>query len=89
MLSICHAGTENPADEDDRTRVAVDKTGGSYCITQRWIHKMDTVHNTKGTYTSSNVTGLKNHLCNNWEGYNELYATKYCVVTSCMYENHG
>jgi putative iron-dependent peroxidase len=35
-------GTENPADEEDRVSVAVsDKCGGSYCITQRWIHKHD------------------------------------------------
>ncbi|CAI8021453.1 Dye-decolorizing peroxidase YfeX [Geodia barretti] len=37
-------GTENPAEEDDRVRVAVsDKCGGSYCITQRWIHKHDVI----------------------------------------------
>ena len=42
------AGTENPADDEDRTNVAVDKTGGSYCITQRWIHKIDVIQNTRG-----------------------------------------
>jgi Dyp-type peroxidase family len=34
-------GTENPADEDDRKAVAVDKQGGSYVVTQRWIHNLD------------------------------------------------
>jgi putative iron-dependent peroxidase len=41
-------GTENPAEEDDRVRVAVsDKCGGSYCITQRWIHKHDVIASSK------------------------------------------
>uniref|UniRef100_A0A5K3F798 Dyp-type peroxidase n=1 Tax=Mesocestoides corti TaxID=53468 RepID=A0A5K3F798_MESCO len=34
-------GTENPADEDERIEVAVSsKTGGSYVLTQRWIHDL-------------------------------------------------
>jgi putative iron-dependent peroxidase len=46
---ISCAGTENPAEEDDRVRVAVsDKCGGSYCITQRWIHKHDVIASSKG-----------------------------------------
>jgi len=41
-------GTENPAADDDRERVAVEKsTGGSYCITQKWIHDMDVIHGGK------------------------------------------
>ncbi|XP_067935810.1 dye-decolorizing peroxidase YfeX-like [Watersipora subatra] len=32
-------GTENPADDESRENVAVEKgTGGSYVITQKWIH---------------------------------------------------
>lgn len=35
-------GTENPADDDSRFDVAVEKeTGGSYVITQKWIHNLD------------------------------------------------
>jgi len=34
-------GTENPADDESRTKVAVNKTGGSFCITQKWIHNLD------------------------------------------------
>ncbi|XP_062521944.1 dye-decolorizing peroxidase YfeX-like [Corticium candelabrum] len=41
-------GTENPADEDDRKAVAVDHNGGSYVITQRWIHNLDLIKNTQG-----------------------------------------
>ena len=41
-------GTENPADEDDRKAVAVDKQGGSYVITQRWIHNLDVIKTTQG-----------------------------------------
>ncbi len=51
-LSLCPlpSGTENPAEEDDRLRVAVnDGCGGSYCVTQRWVHDHDIIHNTKGT----------------------------------------
>jgi putative iron-dependent peroxidase len=37
-------GTENPADEDSRFQVAVDpQTGGSFCITQKWIHRLDLI----------------------------------------------
>ena len=42
-------GTENPAEEEDRVRVAVsDQCGGSYCITQRWIHRHDVLSTSKG-----------------------------------------
>jgi porphyrinogen peroxidase len=35
-------GTENPAAEEDRQSVAVEpETGGSYVITQKWIHRLD------------------------------------------------
>jgi Dyp-type peroxidase family len=35
-------GTENRADEEGRFEVAVEKTtGGSYCITQKWVHDMN------------------------------------------------
>ncbi|EDV28861.1 uncharacterized protein TRIADDRAFT_20245, partial [Trichoplax adhaerens] len=41
-------GTENPADDESRTEVAINKeTGGSYLITQRWIHKFNVINNTK------------------------------------------
>jgi len=43
-------GTENPADEDSRREVAVESsTGGSYVMTQKWIHKLDTINNEKVT----------------------------------------
>lgn len=35
-------GTENSADDDSRFDVAVQKTnGGSYCITQKWLHDLE------------------------------------------------
>jgi len=41
-------GTENAADDDDRKDIAVEKaTGGSYVITQKWIHKMDVISTEK------------------------------------------
>ncbi|TGZ59157.1 hypothetical protein CRM22_009248 [Opisthorchis felineus] len=41
-------GTENPADEDDRIKAAIDpKTKGSYVVAQRWIHKHDVIRATK------------------------------------------
>ena len=53
------AGTENPAEEDDRVRVAVnDKCGGSYCITQRWIHKHDVIASGEG---EKSLTSLHAH----------------------------
>lgn len=37
-------GTENRADDDERKEVAVDtETGGSYAITQKWIHNLDVI----------------------------------------------
>lgn len=53
-LAVCQLhfsivlGTENPADDDDRKAVAVDEQGGSYVITQRWIHNLDLLKNTQG-----------------------------------------
>lgn len=41
-------GTENPADEDSRQSVAVEKeTGGSYVITQKWIHDLKLISTEK------------------------------------------
>lgn len=41
-------GTENPAAEEDRLCVAVNSLcGGSYCVTQRWIHQHDVIQNSK------------------------------------------
>ncbi|VDD82222.1 unnamed protein product [Mesocestoides corti] len=41
LLHFVAIGTENPADEDERIEVAVSsKTGGSYVLTQRWIHDL-------------------------------------------------
>ncbi|XP_025095375.1 uncharacterized protein LOC112564634 [Pomacea canaliculata] len=41
-------GTENAADEDDRREIAVEKaTGGSYVITQKWIHNLDVIESEK------------------------------------------
>lgn len=50
-------GTENPAEDEDRIKVAVDKNGGSYCITQRWIHKFDVIHGAKGEYQHDGTHG--------------------------------
>ena len=41
-------GTENPAAEEDRQAVAVDDHGGSYVITQRWIHQFDVIKKASG-----------------------------------------
>jgi len=47
-------GTENAADEDDRRNIAVEKeTGGSYVITQKWIHNLDLIAKEK----DSNMEG--------------------------------
>lgn len=41
-------GTENPADEEHRQNVAVEKeTGGSYVITQKWIHDLKLINTEK------------------------------------------
>lgn len=41
-------GTENAAAEDDRREVAVEKaTGGSYVITQKWIHDLHVINTEK------------------------------------------
>ncbi|TPP59513.1 putative deferrochelatase/peroxidase YfeX [Fasciola gigantica] len=41
-------GTENPADVDERIKVAIDpKTGGSYAVTQRWVHNHSVIQNTR------------------------------------------
>ena len=50
-------GTENPAEDEDRIKVGVDKTGGSYCITQRWIHKFDVIQGAKGK--NSTLTNIQ------------------------------
>jgi Dyp-type peroxidase family len=49
-------GTENPADEDSRFNVAVNKeTGGSFCITQRWIHDLQMFNDTKDSVLEAMV----------------------------------
>ncbi|KAK3791326.1 hypothetical protein RRG08_012512 [Elysia crispata] len=41
-------GTENRADDEGRQEVAVEKeTGGSYVITQKWIHNLDLINTEK------------------------------------------
>ncbi|XP_076104817.1 dye-decolorizing peroxidase YfeX-like [Mytilus galloprovincialis] len=41
-------GTENPADDESRQKVAVEKdTGGSYVITQKWIHDLKLISSEK------------------------------------------
>lgn len=41
-------GTENKADEESRQNIAVEKeTGGSYVITQKWIHDMKLINTEK------------------------------------------
>lgn len=41
-------GTENPAAVDDRIKVAIDpQTGGSYVVTQRWVHNHSLIRDTK------------------------------------------
>jgi putative iron-dependent peroxidase len=40
-------GTENPADEEHRAQVGLNTKGGSYLVTQKWIHDFDCIHNTK------------------------------------------
>jgi len=41
-------GTENRADDEGREEVAVEKdTGGSYVITQKWIHNMNVIDSEK------------------------------------------
>ncbi|KAH9492942.1 hypothetical protein Btru_023895 [Bulinus truncatus] len=41
-------GTENRADDEGRELIAVEKeTGGSYVITQKWIHNLNLINNEK------------------------------------------
>ncbi|XP_033756755.1 dye-decolorizing peroxidase YfeX-like [Pecten maximus] len=41
-------GTENPADDESRQNVAVEpSTGGSYVITQKWIHNFNVIDSEK------------------------------------------
>lgn len=41
-------GTENAADDDDRREIAVEKaTGGSYVITQKWLHDFKVINTEK------------------------------------------
>ncbi|KAF5396393.1 hypothetical protein PHET_10446 [Paragonimus heterotremus] len=48
MFYMASAGTENPADDDDRIEAAIDpKTGGSYVVTQKWIHNHPVIRATK------------------------------------------
>ncbi|BFZ01869.1 hypothetical protein BsWGS_04908 [Bradybaena similaris] len=50
-------GTENRADDEGRQEVAVEKeTGGSYVITQKWIHDLDLI-NTEKTKTMESWVG--------------------------------
>jgi len=50
-------GTENPADDESREQLAVEKsTGGSYVITQKWVHNMNTI-NTEKTATMEGWIG--------------------------------
>lgn len=40
-------GTENAADEESRKKIAVAPGGGSYVITQRWIHDLNKIRDSK------------------------------------------
>ncbi|CAH8643199.1 unnamed protein product [Dicrocoelium dendriticum] len=41
-------GTENPADAEDRIAAAIDpKSGGSYVVTQKWVHNHPVLRSTK------------------------------------------
>jgi len=54
-------GTENPADDDTRFQVAVNKdTGGSFCITQRWIHNLQMFNDTKDSTLEGIVGRARN-----------------------------
>ena len=47
--SFIWIGTENPADDESREAVAVQKsTGGSYVIAQKWIHDHKFIASTPG-----------------------------------------
>ena len=63
--SLTHStGTENPAEEEDRINVAVsDKCGGSYCITQRWIHKHDILAASKGVCSMITYIHILIYVC--------------------------
>ncbi|KAK3606599.1 hypothetical protein CHS0354_001565 [Potamilus streckersoni] len=53
-------GTENPADDDSRQKVAVNKeTGGSYVITQKWIHDLKVINSQQDKTLESWVGRLK------------------------------
>ncbi|KRZ80166.1 Sodium-dependent phosphate transport protein 2A, partial [Trichinella papuae] len=53
-------GTENPKDEEIE-EVAVDKnTGGSYCLTQRWIHNLTFIASAS-TKVMENIIGRTRH----------------------------
>lgn len=49
-------GTENPADDEERAEVAVENgTGGSYVITQRWVHNLNKIKRSKDAELESFV----------------------------------
>lgn len=48
-------GTENAADEDSRKKIAVGPAGGSYVITQRWIHDLGKIRASKDSELESYV----------------------------------
>ncbi|KRY73626.1 Sodium-dependent phosphate transport protein 2A, partial [Trichinella pseudospiralis] len=53
-------GTENPKDEEIE-EVAVDKnTGGSYCLTQRWVHNLTFIAS-ESTKVMENIIGRTRH----------------------------
>ncbi|XP_045188585.2 dye-decolorizing peroxidase YfeX-like [Mercenaria mercenaria] len=53
-------GTENAADDESREKIAVEKeTGGSYVITQKWIHDMKVIGSEKDKVTEGWVGRLK------------------------------
>lgn len=90
-------GTENPADDELRQTVAVEReTGGSYVITQKWIHKMDVIATEKDAVmegwvgrTRSDSTELQkkaptSHVARMTGGTNFEQETKFEIVRQSM-----
>ncbi|XP_041368735.1 dye-decolorizing peroxidase YfeX-like [Gigantopelta aegis] len=90
-------GTENAADEDSRKEIAVEKdTGGSYVITQKWLHKLDYIDSEKDKTlegiigrTKSDSTELKrksitSHVSRMTSGNNFNAETPFEIVRQSM-----
>lgn len=96
-------GTENPADDDSRQEVAVEKeTGGSYVITQKWVHNLDVINREKdktmegwvgrmrSDSTELSRKPITSHVARMTGGHNFNHPKKFEIVRQSMpYGSHS